>query len=99
MARTGQMLAVLNTMVLSLMDLHQVPNVPRQLRRFASHPDEPLPGSSAFEKPDSVDGTTGCTRRCRRDILARKRLRLIPPLQKEHGHGQWETYCRPDERG
>lgn len=99
MARTGQMLAVLNTMVLSLMDLHQVPNVTRQLRRFASYPDEPSPGSSAFEKPDSVDGTTGCTRRCRRDILTRKRLRLIPPLQEGHGHGQWETYRRPDKWG
>jgi predicted transposase YbfD/YdcC len=38
----AQMLAVLNTLVLSLMDLHQVPNVARQLRRFASHPDEAL---------------------------------------------------------
>ena len=38
----AQMLAVLNTVVLSLMDLHQVPNVARQLRRFASHPDEAL---------------------------------------------------------
>jgi hypothetical protein len=34
------MLAVLNTVVLSLMDLHQVANVARQIRRFASHPDE-----------------------------------------------------------
>jgi predicted transposase YbfD/YdcC len=33
----AQMLAVLNTVVLSLMDLHQVPNVARQIRRFASH--------------------------------------------------------------
>jgi predicted transposase YbfD/YdcC len=38
----AQMLAVLNTVVLSLMDLHQVPNVARQLRRFSSHPDEAL---------------------------------------------------------
>src|SRR5438132_13481501 len=38
----AQMLAVLNTVVLSLMDLHHVPNVARQLRRFASHPDEAL---------------------------------------------------------
>lgn len=38
----AQMLAVLNTVVLSLMDLHAVPNVARQLRRFASHPDEAL---------------------------------------------------------
>src|SRR5438552_3644326 len=34
----AQMLAVLNTVVLSLMDLHQVPNVARQIRRFTSHP-------------------------------------------------------------
>lgn len=38
----AQMLAVLNSLVLSLMDLHQVPNVARQIRRFASHPDEAL---------------------------------------------------------
>src|SRR2546430_17389349 len=38
----AQMLAVLNTVVLSLMDLHQGPNVARQLRRFASHPHEAL---------------------------------------------------------
>ena len=38
----AQMLAVLNSVVLSLMDLHQIPNVARQLRRFASHPDEAL---------------------------------------------------------
>ncbi len=38
----AQMLAVLNSVVLSLMDLHQVPNVARQRRRFASHPDEAL---------------------------------------------------------
>ena len=38
----AQMLAVLNTVVLSLMDVHQVKNVARQRRRFASHPDEAL---------------------------------------------------------
>ncbi len=38
----AQMLAVLNTVVLSLMDLHQVGNVARQIRRFVSHPDEAL---------------------------------------------------------
>jgi hypothetical protein len=38
----AQMLAVLNTVVLSLMDLHRVPHVARQLRRFSSHPDEAL---------------------------------------------------------
>jgi len=38
----AQMLAVLNTVVLSLMDAHQVINVARQIRRFASHPDEAL---------------------------------------------------------
>jgi predicted transposase YbfD/YdcC len=38
----AQMLAVLNSLVLALMDLHQVKNVARQLRRFASHPDEAL---------------------------------------------------------
>ena len=38
----AQMLAVLNTVVLSLMDLHRVPNVARQIRRFVSHPDEAL---------------------------------------------------------
>jgi predicted transposase YbfD/YdcC len=38
----AQMLAVLNTVVLSLMDLHQVSNVARQIRRFVSHPDEAL---------------------------------------------------------
>jgi len=36
----AQMLAVLNSLVLALMDLHQVPNVARQLRRFSSHPEE-----------------------------------------------------------
>src|SRR5437588_7296484 len=38
----AQLLAVLNTVVLSLMDLHHVPNVARQRRRFASHPHEAL---------------------------------------------------------
>lgn len=38
----AQMLAVLNSLVLSLMDIHHVSNVARQLRRFASHPDEAL---------------------------------------------------------
>ncbi len=38
----AQMLAVLNTVVLSLMDLHRTPNVARQIRRFASHPHEAL---------------------------------------------------------
>jgi predicted transposase YbfD/YdcC len=36
----AQMLAVLNTVVLSLMDAHHVTNVARQIRRFASHPNE-----------------------------------------------------------
>ncbi len=38
-----EMLAVLNTVVLSLMHLHRVSTVARQLRRFASHPEEALP--------------------------------------------------------
>jgi DDE_Tnp_1-associated/Transposase DDE domain len=38
----AQMLAVLNTVVLSLMDRHQVANLARQIRRFSSHPDEAL---------------------------------------------------------
>jgi predicted transposase YbfD/YdcC len=38
----AQMLAVLNSVVLSLMDLHQIPHVARQRRRFASYPDEAL---------------------------------------------------------
>ena len=38
----AQMLAVRNFVVLSLMDLRQIPNVARQRRRFASHPDEAL---------------------------------------------------------
>jgi hypothetical protein len=36
------MLAVLNTVVLSLMDLHQVTNVASQLRRFSAHPREAI---------------------------------------------------------
>jgi hypothetical protein len=36
------MLAVLNTLVRSLMDQHRVTNVARQIRRFASYPDEAL---------------------------------------------------------
>jgi len=39
----AQMLAVLNTVALSLMDLHQVSNVAHQIRCFVSHPDEALP--------------------------------------------------------
>jgi predicted transposase YbfD/YdcC len=38
----AQMLAVLNTVLLSLMERHQVTNVARQIRRFVSHPDEAL---------------------------------------------------------
>ena len=38
----AEMLAVLNTAVLSLMDLHHVSNVARQLRRFSAHPREAL---------------------------------------------------------
>lgn len=38
----AQMLAVLNTLVLSLMDRHHVTNVARQIRRFVSHPKEAL---------------------------------------------------------
>jgi len=38
----ASMLAVLNSVVLSLMDLHQISRVSRQLRHFASHPDEAL---------------------------------------------------------
>lgn len=38
----AHMLAVLNSVVLSLMDLHHVSRVSRQIRRFASHPDEAL---------------------------------------------------------
>jgi hypothetical protein len=40
--KSAQMLAVRNFVVLSLMDLHHVPDVARQRRRFASHPDEAL---------------------------------------------------------
>jgi predicted transposase YbfD/YdcC len=38
----AQMLAVLNSLVLSLMDLHQVANVAHQIRRFVSYPDEAI---------------------------------------------------------
>jgi predicted transposase YbfD/YdcC len=38
----AEMLAVLNTVVLSLMDLHHVSNVASQLRRFSAHPREAL---------------------------------------------------------
>ena len=38
----AQLLAVLNSCVLSLMDAHHVSNVARQIRRFASHPDEAI---------------------------------------------------------
>jgi len=38
----AEMLAVLNTVVLSLMDLYRVSNVARQLRRFSAHPREAL---------------------------------------------------------
>jgi hypothetical protein len=38
----AQMLAVLNSLVLSLMDLHQVPNMAHRVWHFASHPDEIL---------------------------------------------------------
>lgn len=38
-----EMLAVLNSVVLSLMQAHHVSTVARQLRRFASHPAEALP--------------------------------------------------------
>ncbi len=44
----AHMLAVLNSVVLSLMDLHQVSQVSRQLRRFSSHPDEALAWVSDF---------------------------------------------------
>ena len=38
----AQMLAVLNSLVLALMDVHQIKNVARQIRRFVSHPQEAL---------------------------------------------------------
>jgi predicted transposase YbfD/YdcC len=38
-----EMLAVLNTIVLSLLNLHHVSTVARQLRRFTFHPQEALP--------------------------------------------------------
>jgi hypothetical protein len=37
-----QMLAILNSLMLSLMDLHQVTNVARQIRRFSFSPDEAI---------------------------------------------------------
>ncbi len=37
-----ELLAVLNTVVLSLMQVHHISTVARQLRRFASHPKEAL---------------------------------------------------------
>lgn len=42
LAPVAEMLAVLNTVVLSLMDLQHVSNVARQLRRFSAHPREAL---------------------------------------------------------
>ncbi len=44
----AQMLAVLNSLVLSLMDFHQVANVARQIRRFSSHPKEAFAWVSDF---------------------------------------------------
>jgi hypothetical protein len=38
----AHMLVVPGNLVLALMDLHHVPNVDRQRRRFASHPHEAL---------------------------------------------------------
>lgn len=38
----AQMLAVLNSLLLSLMDLHQISNVARQIRRFSTHLEEAL---------------------------------------------------------
>jgi hypothetical protein len=38
----AQMLAVLNSLLLSLMDFHPVANGARQIRRFSSHPEEAL---------------------------------------------------------
>lgn len=38
----AQMLALLNSLILSLMDLHQVSNVARQLRRFSAHLEDAL---------------------------------------------------------
>ena len=40
--KSAHMLAVLNTVVLSLMDQHREALVARQIRRFASYPDEAL---------------------------------------------------------
>jgi predicted transposase YbfD/YdcC len=42
LSTVAQMLAVLNSLVLSLMDLHQISHVARQIRRFGSYPDEAL---------------------------------------------------------
>ena len=42
LASVAELLAVLNTVVLSLMDLQQVSNVARQLRRFSAYPREAL---------------------------------------------------------
>lgn len=39
----AQMLAVLNALVLSLMDVHQRATVARHIRRVASHPEEAFP--------------------------------------------------------
>ncbi len=38
-----EMLAVLNTVVLSLMNIHHISTVARQLRRFSAHPEEAFP--------------------------------------------------------
>lgn len=38
----AEMLVVLNTVVLSLMDLHHVSNAASQLHRFSAHPPEAL---------------------------------------------------------
>ena len=38
----AHLLAVLHSLILSLMDVHQVSNVARQIRRFSSHPQEAL---------------------------------------------------------
>jgi hypothetical protein len=38
----AQMLAILNSLVLSFMDFHQVSHIAHQIRRFSSHPEEAL---------------------------------------------------------
>src|ERR1700731_1475087 len=38
-----EMLAVLNTVVLSLMNIHHISTVARQLRHFSAHPEEAFP--------------------------------------------------------